>query len=66
MLAKLDSFQEEMKTNQTTADANQAEILARTEAIQEEIIAKMDTHQERMGASANAWRTQRPAKKQQT
>jgi hypothetical protein len=28
---------------------------ARTEAIQEQIIAKMDTHQERMGASMNAW-----------
>jgi hypothetical protein len=26
-----------------------------TEAIQEEIVAKMDTHQERMGASVNAW-----------
>jgi hypothetical protein len=29
---------------------------ARTEGIQEEIIAKMDAHQERMGASVNAWR----------
>jgi hypothetical protein len=33
-------------------DINQA----RTEAIQEEIIAQMDAHQERMGASVNAWR----------
>jgi hypothetical protein len=29
---------------------------ARTEAIHEEIMAKMDAHQERMGASVNAWR----------
>jgi hypothetical protein len=28
---------------------------ARTEAIQEEIRAQMDAHQERMGASVNAW-----------
>jgi hypothetical protein len=28
---------------------------ARTEVNQEEIIAKRDAHQERMGASVNAW-----------
>jgi hypothetical protein len=29
--------------------------LAQPEVVQEEIIVKMDTHQERMGASINAW-----------
>jgi hypothetical protein len=32
MLAKMDSFQEEMKINQVKTDANQAEMLARLKA----------------------------------
>jgi hypothetical protein len=34
---------------------------ARTEAIQKEIVAQMNAHQERMGASVNAWRNETTA-----
>jgi hypothetical protein len=39
---------------------------ARTDAIQEEITAKRDAHQERMGASVNAWREETTAGKEAT
>jgi hypothetical protein len=39
---------------------------ARTEAIQKEITVKMDAHQERLGASVNAWQKETTACQEMT
>jgi hypothetical protein len=67
MDTKIDTNQEKMETRIDTNNEKKSEVLrstlvswmdihqAQPEAVQEEIIAKMDAHQERTGASMNAW-----------
>jgi hypothetical protein len=51
MLAKMDSFQEEMRTNQVKTEANNEKI----EVHRRTIVSRMGGHQARIGPNCEEW-----------